>query len=116
MAGWIVAGILAVCLGIALIYIKTRLPLLYDNSNDSKISKMKKEAEVSQEVVNCDVDNIDKVGVNLAIADDGTILCASIAIRCQNELSEETKQSIYEEVGKLLQIEKQNIYITTETE
>ena len=77
---------------------------------------MKKEAEVSQEVVNCDVDNIDKVGVNLAIADDGTILCASIAIRCQNELSEETKQSIYEEVGKLLQIEKQNIYITTETE
>lgn len=106
MAGWVVAGILAICLVIALIYIKTRLLLVYDNSNDSRISKMKTEAEVSQEVVNCDVDNIDKVSAKLAIADDGTILCVSILIKCQNELSEETKRTIYKEVGELLQIEK----------
>lgn len=115
MAGWIVAGILAICFVISLIYIKTRLPLA-DNSNDSRIAKMKIEAEVSREVVNCDVDNIDKVSANLAIADDGTFLCVSILIKCQNELSEETKQLIYEKVGKLLQIEKKDIYIFAETE
>lgn len=114
MAGWIVAGILAVCFIIALIYIKTRLPLVNDNSDDSRISKMKTEEKVSQEVVNCDVDNIEKASAYLATADDGTVLCVSILIKCQNELSEETKQSIYEEVEKLLHIEKKDIYIAAE--
>lgn len=107
--GWVISGILAIFLVITLIYIKTRLPLLLDNSMDRNSQIHKYEIDLSQEIK--EYENIIAAEVMIEIGENNEISSVKIMCVCEYEISSESEQMIYEIVENKLAIGRENVYI-----
>ena len=111
IVGWVISGILAILLLITLIYIKTRLPLLYDHSTDINAQMHRYEIELSQEIKEHEDENILAADVRIEMDEKDEVASVKIMLACKNEPSSELEQMIFDTVENKILIEKENIYI-----
>lgn len=106
------AGMLAICLIISLIYIKTRLPIV--NDNNPKAELQRKEIEVSQKILDINAEEILLANTYIGTDEAGNASGATICLICKEALSNDLEEMIYETAASLIAVDRNNINIVVE--
>lgn len=112
ISGWVLAGMLALCLIISLIYIKTRLPIV--NDNNPKAELQRKEIEVSQKILDINAEEILLANTYIGTDEAGNACGATICLICKETLSNDLEEMIYETAASLIAVDRNNINIVVE--
>ena len=112
ISGWVLAGMLALCLIISLIYIKTRLPIV--NDNNPKAELQRKEIEVSQKILDINAEEILLANTYIGTDEAGNASGATICLICKKTLSNDLEEMIYETAASLIAVDRNNINIVVE--
>lgn len=110
--GWVLAVIFAICFIISLVYIKTRLPLIDNNSNPTA-ELYKRELELVQQIKNLDASEIKDASVNIQIDKNDTCY-AGVLLYCVDSISTDLEKQIYLLLENELAIDEENINIVVE--
>lgn len=112
IAGWVLAGILAICLIVSLIYIKTRLSIVNDNNNRAELQR--KEFEVSQKILDFNAEEILSAITYIGTDETENVSGATICLTCKEPLSDDLEEMICETAAGLIAVDRNNINIVVE--